>query len=146
MENDKQRKESFDRFEELKSIVTRQRKDFLRKFTHEQLLDYASHQDVKRFLLDIYTKRTSSLGADAGGMKKNERAIYSKKFVPMAIINLYSRDENITEKSLKKELDTFPGSKDIKGRDMFTQNSLRTNLAKFNEDTEKWLSANKQRD
>jgi hypothetical protein len=144
MEKVNQYKDVFDKFEALQAIVIAQRKDFLSKFTHQQLLEYTSHQDVQRMLLDIYTKTTNSIGADKGGMKNSPRVLYSKKNVPIAILKIYSTGGKVSSESIKNELDKSPDSIDEKGRLMYTENSIKKALADFNNDTQKWLIDNKQ--
>ncbi len=138
--------EAFNRFIELKKIVQKQRKEFLRQFNYEDLLEYASVQDVQRFLLDIYIKTTNSVGAKAGGMKNSPRAVWSRSQIPIAILNLYERGEKVSNESIKNELETFPGARNQEGVAMFTENQIKKQLASFNASTEEWLNANKQRD
>lgn len=137
-------KDVFDKFEALQATVVTQRKEFLRQFTHEQLLEYTSHQDVRGMLLDIYAKTTNSIGAVKGGMKNSPRVLYSKRNVPLAIIKIYRSGQKVSNESIKNELDKSPDSIDEKGRLMYTENSIKKALAEFNNDTEKWLIDNKQ--
>lgn len=135
----------FKKFEQLKSTVVAQRREFLKKFSHEQLLDYTSQKDVKHWLLEIYDWKIRRIAPESGGMKKNPRALWTKKHVPLAILALHNRNERVTSESIKNELEKYPGSFDEeKNRYIYTDNGIRTALAAFNRDTEKWLIENKQ--
>jgi hypothetical protein len=136
--------DEFEKFVKLQRIVVAQRREFLKKFTHEQLLDYTSQKDVKHWLGDIYLKKTKSIAPDAGGMKTNPKVVWTKNHVPFAILAIYNRREAISSESIKDELDKFPDSIDEKKRKMYTENGIKKALAKFNKDTEKWLIDNKQ--
>jgi hypothetical protein len=144
MKNSNKYKDEFERLEKLRSIVVAQRIEFLRQFTHEELLIYASNKDVQRLLLDIYTKKTRSIAPDKGGMKTNTRTLFSKKNVPLAILKIHGRGEKVTSELIKNELDKLPDSTDEKKQVMYTENSIRRALAAYNKDTERWLIDNKQ--
>jgi hypothetical protein len=144
MKNSNKYKDEFERLENLRSIVVAQRIEFLRQFTHEELLIYASNKDIQRLLFDIYTKKTRSIAPDKGGMKTNPRTLFSKKNVPLAILRIHGRREKVTSDSIKDELDKLPDSRDEKGRVIYTENSIKIALASYNKDTERWLIDNKQ--
>lgn len=150
MKKKSEQKDVFENFKKLQLTVIAQRKLFLRHFTYEQLIDYTSHQDVKNWLLDIYHKKTRSIAPEAGGMKTNSRAVWTKNHVPLAIIAILNRKKIVSNEAIKDELDKLPDSidpsdsTDPKTRKMYTENGIKTALAKFNKDAEKWLIDNKQ--
>jgi hypothetical protein len=143
-----QHMDEFERFEQLRNSIVAQRREFLKKFNHDELLDYTSHQDIKNWLLEIYQKKTRGIAPDTGGMKTNPKAIWTKKNVPKAILAICNRKETVTNESIKDELDKLTDSIDPtdpkKQRKMYSENGIKTALAEFNRDTEKWLIDNKQ--
>lgn len=149
-------KEPFDKkiaignFERLRITVIEQRRQFLKQFTYEQLLDYASNQDVKHWLIDIYLKTTRRIAPDKAGMKTNPKAVWTKNHIPLAITAILNRDEKVTNEAIKNELDKFKDSIDPTdkhgSRKMYTENGIKTALAEFNKDADKWLIDNKQLD